>query len=319
MGEANICEIDHVAAGEDGVFSNAGESSRFDCGNNLKSKGLYDVLKCCLLKFAIDGADKMLKDRKSWRTSLFAFGLDDGKMLHENHQVHSEKYKFAEKINKVNTSARNNEYVKVSKLVNSSSGEIIEFPLNVIAFLSVLLMKFTGFQFNLFVSCFTFPIWLSYSSVMCFLFPFQTLRQVRGYLVRKLLTMLGVSGKIVTGKAIRFAWACFWSSYICFMLLGFLASGFLFGGILMKCLLEKPIQATETLNFDYTKSSPVAFVPIMSYPGMDDPSSLIVQDNVEPGKDISARAIPYNRKLQLTVSLTVPESEYNRKLGVFQV
>ncbi|XP_021814897.1 seipin-2-like [Prunus avium] len=31
------------------------------------------------------------------------------------------------------------------------------------------------------------------------------------------------------------------------------------------------------------------------------------------------RVIPYNHKLQLAVSLTMPESEYSHKLGVFQV
>lgn len=67
----------------------------------------------------------------------------------------------------------------------------------------------------------------------------------------------------------------------------------------MKHLVQNSIQTTETLNSDYTKSSPVAFVPLMSFSG--------------------DRVIPYNRKLQLAVSLTMPESEYNHKLCVFQV
>ncbi|KAJ0046150.1 hypothetical protein Pint_04817 [Pistacia integerrima] len=125
-------------------------------------------------------------------------------------------------------------------------------------------------------------------------------RHVRGCLMRKLMRMLGVSSEIVTVKAKKI-------------------NGFIFGGILMRFLVEKPFQATEILNFDYTKSSPVAFVPIISYPGIDNPSSLIVNDNVKAAKDASGPAIPYCHKLQLTVSLTVPESEYNRKLGVFQV
>ena len=75
---------------------------------------------------------------------------------------------------------------------------------------------------------------------------------------------------------------------------------------MMKHLVEKPNQTRENLNFDYSKTSPVAFVPL--------------KDNVGDKTHISgARAIPYNHKLQLTVSLTLPESEYNQKLGVFQV
>ncbi|KAK6230769.1 hypothetical protein QUC31_002287 [Theobroma cacao] len=57
----------------------------------------------------------------------------------------------------------------------------------------------------------------------------------------------------------------------------------------------------------------------MSSAVVGDPSSLIPKDDVNSGKDIGHRVIPYNRRSQLTVSLTVPESEYNRKLGVFQV
>lgn len=314
MEEASISEIDHVTIGEDEFFTN--------CRNNVKSKGLCDVLKFCLVKFAANGADKVLKDQNFRRSNYFAIGLNEEAMLHDNLQTHqySEKYKFG--TNTVLESGRdrwNNEYMNVSKVVNSCSGGIIEFPLNLLAFFAMSMMKFVGFQFNLFLDFVTFPIWLSYSSTMLFLFPFQTLRQVRGYLVRKFLTMLGVSGNIITMKAIRLGWGFFWSIFVCFMLLGVLASGFLFGGFLMGYLLEKPIQATETLNFDYTKTSPVAFVPITNHPGMGNPSSLIVKDNVKAGKDASPRAIPYNHKLQLTVSLTVPESDYNRNLGVFQV
>ncbi|VVA18964.1 PREDICTED: seipin-2 [Prunus dulcis] len=63
-------------------------------------------------------------------------------------------------------------------------------------------------------------------------------------------------------------------------------------------VVQNSIQTTETLNSDYTKSSPVAFVPLMSFSG-----------------DHGDRVITYNRKLQLAVSLTMPESEYNHKLA----
>ncbi|CAL9016906.1 unnamed protein product [Prunus brigantina] len=86
------------------------------------------------------------------------------------------------------------------------------------------------------------------------------------------------------------------------MLFGILASGFVLSGFVMKHLVQNSIQTTETLNSDYTKSSPVAFVPLMSSSGAH-----------------GDRVIPYNHKLQLAVSFTMPESEYNHKLGVFQV
>lgn len=59
-------------------------------------------------------------------------------------------------------------------------------------------------------------------------------------------------------------------------------------------VVEEPIQVTETLNFDYTKPSPVAFVAVQ-------------------------RLVPPNQRMQLEVFLTLPESDYNRRLGVFQV
>ncbi|KAL6283395.1 hypothetical protein ACE6H2_014324 [Prunus campanulata] len=84
----------------------------------------------------------------------------------------------------------------------------------------------------------------------------------------------------------------FRSIYVCSMFFGILASGFVLSGFVMKHLVRNPIQTTETLNFDYTKSSPVAFVPLMSSSGAR-----------------GDRVIPHNHKLQLAVSLTVPESD----------
>ncbi|RXH84042.1 hypothetical protein DVH24_026941 [Malus domestica] len=101
--------------------------------------------------------------------------------------------------------------------------------------------------------------------------------------------------------AVNVGFAFFRSLYVRSMLLGILAFAFVLSGFIMRHLVENPIQTTEALNFDYTKSCPVAFVPLMS-------SSRVSSD----------RAIPYNHKLQLAVSLTAPESEYNHKLGVFQ-
>ncbi|KAL6202018.1 hypothetical protein ACLB2K_025729 [Fragaria x ananassa] len=63
-------------------------------------------------------------------------------------------------------------------------------------------------------------------------------------------------------------------------------------------LVEKPIKTIESLSFDYTKPSPVALVPLRSS---------------------SVGVIPYGHIVQMTISLTMPDSEYNNRLGVFQV
>lgn len=88
--------------------------------------------------------------------------------------------------------------------------------------------------------------------------------------------------------AIRFGREFFWSSYAFLMLLRLLASGFVFGGIVMRNLDEKPVQTTETLNFDFTKITPVAFAPLMHFSGMGDLSSLVAKDNVEAGRQVGA-------------------------------
>ncbi|KAJ8633391.1 hypothetical protein MRB53_026727 [Persea americana] len=70
----------------------------------------------------------------------------------------------------------------------------------------------------------------------------------------------------------------------------------------------------EVLNFDYTKVNPAAVVPIISYDGVSCGLGRR-PEKIEIGK----RAIPAYHQLQVTVSLILPESEYNRKIGVFQV
>lgn len=284
------------------VHENRHENSGFDYRSNANSQSLCEVLKCCLIKFLVDGTDLVLKDPKSRKTNPVANGLS-------NRIDSSETCSFKD----------THEFVYISKVVNYSLGGNTEILFNFLAFLSILTMKFLGFQLNLLVSFFTFPIWISYFAFMSFIFPLQALRQIKAYLISKLFRMWDDTSKTVKTKAkntmgnmtLRFGCAFFWSFYVCFMLVGLLVSGFLFGGFMMKCLLEKPIQTTETLNFDYSKPSPIAFVPLMSSP--------VSKDDISLGKDLGPHLIPYNHRLQVTVSLTVPESEYNRKLGVFQV
>ncbi|OVA16128.1 Adipose-regulatory protein [Macleaya cordata] len=95
------------------------------------------------------------------------------------------------------------------------------------------------------------------------------------------------------------------------------------GGIVMRYIVEEPIKTTEILNFDYTKSTPVALVPIMGCPisAPCNGSDCTEDEKFEVGKYVvgSSPIIPPRHKLKLTISLTMPESDYNRKLGIFQV
>ncbi|CAK9151733.1 unnamed protein product [Ilex paraguariensis] len=125
--------------------------------------------------------------------------------------------------------------------------------------------------------------------------------------------------KSMLNLVVRFGWGLFWATYVWFLLVGLLVSGFVIGSFAMKRLVEEPIQATENLNFDYTKTTPVAFVPIMSSHRFGISSSLMPKNSENGEEHVGNRVIPYNHKLKLTVTLALPESDYNLKLGVFQV
>lgn len=81
--------------------------------------------------------------------------------------------------------------------------------------------------------------------------------------------------------------------------------------------MEEPIRMKGSLNFDYTKKSPVAFLPIIACPEASQDAYLL--KNPEIGKVGGLRVIPPNHKLQVNILLTMPESDYNQNLGIFQV
>ncbi|XP_022926564.1 seipin-2-like isoform X2 [Cucurbita moschata] len=115
---------------------------------------------------------------------------------------------------------------------------------------------------------------------------------------------------------LRCVWGFLWSAYVCIILCGLLISALIFGGFLMRFLVQEPVKIKEVLNFDYTKHSPEAYMPIL--PDSDVLYGRNCKENVVSGK-IQSRVIPHHHHLQAIVSLTLPESEYNRNLGVFQV
>ena len=295
----------------------------FDSENYEKSRNfLIDMVKF----FLLFGAEKVLLARKRSLKQPIEACERKNKDIEENEKVCG-KYPSDDTI------VCNEDFVDVSKVVNCPSLGYNEFPLNFIAFLAILMLKLVGFQIGLVTSFFTLPIWLSYSTFMFFMFPFQTLARIRNQLTKRLLRMWGdlylsitsfiftrlKAQKLVLNLATRFGLALFWSMYVYFVLVGLLVSGFVLGGLTMRRLVEKPVQSIDVLNFDYTKPSPVAFMPIMSSPGGGIYTGLISKDGANTMENVGVRAIPYNHKLLLIVSLTLPESDYNRNLGIFQV
>ncbi|KAM7498590.1 hypothetical protein LguiA_023004 [Lonicera macranthoides] len=309
------------------------ESLDFDCKNNVKFREFLNLMKFSLLV----GADKVFMARKSNET-LFQFGSEPStnpKSRLQN-KLSQKKENLIISSNQVGDIIDcNDDYINASKVVNCPSGGYNEFPLDILTFFAVLTLKLLGFQMSVFIRFFKFPIWILYLSSMLFMFPLQTLSRIR-LSVTKMALGMWISfylrlttficnqfkaHKSVVNLVMRFSWGIFWSIYACLVLVGLLVLGFIIGGIVVGRLVEEPIKATETLNFDYTRASPAAFVPIMSSPAIGDFSGMMSKDGdgVDRVENVAKRGIPYNHKLLLAVSLTLPESEYNRKLGVFQV
>ncbi|KAL6992348.1 hypothetical protein U1Q18_010456 [Sarracenia purpurea var. burkii] len=216
-------------------------------------------------------------------------------------------------------------------MVDSVSGGTDDSSSRILFVLAGLVIKAIGFQMRLLVSFFTFPIWLLYVSYIFVIDPFQAVRRGREYLMGSFLRIWGVICDNVTplipGRfkehqsiwklALRFALGLLWASYVCFVLVSLFVSAFVVSGFVMGYLVEEPIQMKETITLDYTKNSPVAFVPIISCPV--EHHGVISREKNEIVNLGMPRVIPAKHKLQVTVSLTLPESDYNRNLGIFQV
>lgn len=295
--------------------------------DGLKSQNsLVNFLKYSLLL----GADNVLMARKSPASSVCS--LSEPEKMYEDYDSAERirKGKFPLQYDDKKVCGNNFECSSLDfpqRVVEfPSKSHKNEFPMDIVAFFTLLVLKLVGFQISLLMRFLTLPYSIFNFWLTLLMFPFQTMVLARDHIKRKLLKLWGDScarvisfifikfkiQKSLLKLAVRFCWASFWSIYVCLILVGLLIMGFVIGGIAIRHLVIEPIQRTENLNFDYTKTSPVAFVPLVSgvSPG------LISKDKTP---SVGARFIPYDHKLQLSVSLTMPESEYNRNLGIFQV
>ncbi|WOK92883.1 seipin-2-like isoform X1 [Canna indica] len=203
-------------------------------------------------------------------------------------------------------------------------------PRSCLEYVADFVIRAVFFQITLLINFIKLPFWLLYYSFLLVADPFGTLRRATGAAkVRFTGAFKGLFGKVLpsafervtghqeAGKLVaRLAWGCFWSLYVCFMLFGLLTVSFLGGGLIVRRVVEEPVHMTEELSFDYTKASPQALVPIPSYGGCSVSGEKF---DVTTTSQNVWRLVPPNQKLQLTISLTLPESNYNRNLGVFQV
>lgn len=209
---------------------------------------------------------------------------------------------------------------------------------NILVFLADLVIKAIAFQGNLLISFinltmkfFLFPIRTVYSTYTLVMDPFRVVRCGKQFLLQKTCRLFSyVFGnaasfvsewfkehKSVWRFGLKCGWGFLWSVYVAVVLVGLLVLAFITGGVLVSYSVEEPIKMVESLNFDYTEKSPVAFVPIIGCQGVN--GQIDFRGEVDVGKVDGVHVIPPKHKLQATVKLTLPESDYNRNLGVFQV
>ncbi|WCJ27266.1 Seipin-2 [Euphorbia peplus] len=172
---------------------------------------------------------------------------------------------------------------------------------NLFVFIAGLVVKAIDFKVNLFYSLLTVPVWGLYNSYMLLVDPFGVFRRGRRFFLKKLIFLWDMSGGSVSPLIFGSLkdQESIWKLVLRF-------------GVAMKLLVENPIEIRDELNFDYTQKSPVAFVPVMSCGG--------VGCGLDCGeKSLGSRVIPPYQKLQVNLQLTLPESTYNKNLGVFQV
>ncbi|KAK9068832.1 hypothetical protein SSX86_012948 [Deinandra increscens subsp. villosa] len=196
--------------------------------------------------------------------------------------------------------------------------------------LARLIIKVISINTSLLVAFFTFPIWLTHSSYMFVTDPFAIMRRAKRYTIRIISRLLNFClgnmkrivykwikrNKSVWKLCLKVGWGLLWSVFVGFVLVGLLVFAFVIGAAVVKCIIVVPVSKIEQLNFDYTVDTPMAFVPLTSCP---EPFSLEGDEKIGFGDVALSRVVPPNHKLQATVSLTLPESDYNRNLGNFQV
>ncbi|KAL8507205.1 hypothetical protein ACS0TY_017930 [Phlomoides rotata] len=198
--------------------------------------------------------------------------------------------------------------------------------------LAGIVIRSISFQFSLLVKSFMFPVYFVYYLYMLVFNPFGLVKNLCcGYLFQNMKRIWNFLFGIVSEfmfewlkehraiwkMGLKCGWGLLWSAYVCAVLVGLLVSAFVMGGILIRVVVEDPIRIKNGLNFNYLQKSPVAIVPILPQAKLNHDMYLV--EKTEILKASQTRVLPYNHRLKVTVSLTLPESEYNQRLGIFQV
>ncbi|XP_057750174.1 seipin-2-like [Arachis stenosperma] len=200
-------------------------------------------------------------------------------------------------------------------------------PSNTLEYAAGFVIRAILFQIKILIWLIKFPLWLTVHTCMFIVDPFGTWRKGIRFSTQVLGCAFGFVGiparvifkdqKAFWNVAFRCGWGFLWSMVVCCVLFALAVSSLVFSGFVVSGLAQKPTQLIKGFNFDYTKQSPVAYVPLISCAAVVGGHDSVKE--IAASKWVGQRVLPPKQNVQVTVSLEVPESGYNRNLGVFQI
>ncbi|BBN07946.1 seipin [Marchantia polymorpha subsp. ruderalis] len=190
-----------------------------------------------------------------------------------------------------------------------------------------LLVQAVGFQVRLIIHVVAVALWMFNFTCSLISRPVHRTIQVKeratdmatdavnqGFgLISQVREGVAQTGPIVTKLSKKTMMGCLGSAYVVFVLSLLLIPAFFVDLILVSRIVEEPVQLREVLNFDYTQARPSATFPVLSGQDLEKAKNLPLE------KLVSFRKIPAGHYFHVNVILTMPESEYNIRLGMFQV
>ncbi|XP_050383480.1 seipin-1 [Argentina anserina] len=111
------------------------------------------------------------------------------------------------------------------------------------------------------------------------------------------------------------------AAYVCMVLIMLLMLGTIAGVALVRFWLEEPVVVRERLHFDYTKAHPKA---VFVFGGSGSLQGLAAGSGINYFKTISSNkrmplGVPVGHTYTVSLELLMPESDYNRATGMFQM
>lgn len=178
------------------------------------------------------------------------------------------------------------------------------------------IIQLIALQFKGFLQIFTLISWAVSSSFSVVAEPVHRTVQAKDRateaVTQKLAMISQVPPRVTEGGGMvlrKLGFGCLAAIYVFSVLIAIMMFALLLALTFVTIWIEKPVIIRESLHFDYTQPNPSAIVSFNGTRAGFDP----------PQKVSGRRIIPAGHKFYVTVTLVMPESDYNRRIGMFQV